>query len=306
MRLRPVIGLTATLFLTAGLHGSIVEPAGAGFAGMYRWQSDQDDFGGVSALELEADGAGFVAITDKGGWIRGRLLRDASGAIVGVDASPVTLLRGLGADPLRPGRQDSEGLAIGADGVAYLSFEQVPRVLRYRDLAGPAENLPTPPEFATFRENSALEALAVAPDGTLYTLPERSGALDRPFPVWRFRGGTWDQPFTLPRRDGFLPVAADFGPDGRLYLLERELRGLGGFASRVRSFALAEGAAGDERVEMQSRPGLHDNLEGLAVWRDAAGTIRLTMVADDNFLPVQDTELVEYRVLPGGAPKQGH
>ena len=40
----------------------------------------------------------------------------------------------------------------------------------------------------------------------------------------------------------------------------------------------------------------HDNLEGLAVWRDDSGAIRLTMISDDNFNLLQRTELVEYAV----------
>ena len=43
----------------------------------------------------------------------------------------------------------------------------------------------------------------------------------------------------------------------------------------------------------------HDNLEGLSVWRDAEGDIRLTMISDDNFQPIQRTEFVEYRVPEG-------
>ncbi|MEY4982984.1 MAG: hypothetical protein RIR62_1250 [Pseudomonadota bacterium] len=300
MRLGPVVGLTLCLAALAGLQGSATGAAGAGFLASLPWEMRDADFGGISAIELAADGQAFVAITDKGGWISGRLLRDATGLLTAIEAGPVRRLMGQEDDPLRAGRRDSEGLAIAPDGTAHISFEQVPRVLRYADLGGSAENLPTPDAFAAFDRNSALEALAIAPDGTLYTLPELSPAADLPFPVWRFRDGAWSQPFAIPRRDAFLPVGADFGPDGRLYLLERELRGLTGFASRVRSFAVAEGGVADERVEMESPAGLHDNLEGIAVWRDGAGDIRLTMVSDDNFLFVQRTEIVEYRVLPQG------
>jgi hypothetical protein len=56
--------------------------------------------------------------------------------------------------------------------------------------------------------------------------------------------------------------------------------------------------AGDE-VVMQSPERRHDNLEGLAVWRDSAGAIRLTMISDDNFQALQRTEFVEYS-LPEG------
>jgi hypothetical protein len=50
---------------------------------------------------------------------------------------------------------------------------------------------------------------------------------------------------------------------------------------------------------LETVPRTHDNLEGIAVWRDAEGFIRLTMISDDNGrAPFQRTEFVEYRVLP--------
>ena len=36
--------------------------------------------------------------------------------------------------------------------------------------------------------------------------------------------------------------------------------------------------------------------KGLAVWRAEDGTIRLTMVSDDNFMSLQNTEIVEYAI----------
>lgn len=297
MRRRPVLAVAAGLALFLGLTGSASQPPDPGFVGAFRWSSADGDLGGVSGIELSADGLAFTAITDRGGWVQGRLTRDAEGLVTGVTAGPVTPLFARALAPLLKERRDAEGLAVAPDGTAYISFERVARVLRYGRIDGTAQNLPTPPEFADFSFNSALEALAIGQDGTLYTLPERSGGMTRPFPVWRFRNGEWDQPFSIPRRDGFLPVGADVGPDGRLYLLEREFHGLAGFASRVRSFAIG-GALGDERTEMESTPGLHDNLEGIAVWRDRLGDIRLTMVSDDNFLFFQRTELVDYRLSP--------
>ena len=51
----------------------------------------------------------------------------------------------------------------------------------------------------------------------------------------------------------------------------------------------------DEEILLTTRPLQYDNLEGIAVWADGQG-IRITMVSDDNFLFVQRTELVEYRL----------
>ena len=175
---------------------------------------------------------------------------------------------------------------------------------------GLAENLPRPRAFASYPRNAAFEALAIDSKGVLYTLPEEltgsrrlrlfTGQPGNPngpdFPIWRFDGASWTQPFFLPRSGNYLPVGADFGPDGRFYVLERQFRGIAGFGSRVRSFTVGAKGLGAERVEMESPIGLHDNLEGLSVWRDGTGAIRLTMISDNNFLPIQRTEIVEYRI----------
>ncbi len=146
------------------------------------------------------------------------------------------------------------------------------------------------------QNNSSLETLAIDAEGALYTLPERSGKLSRPFPVYRYRGGTWDQPFSIPRRPPYLPVGGDFGPDGKFYLLERHLNGIFGFQSRVRRFDLGPDQVTGEKILLETKTGTHDNLEGIAVWQDAEGFTRITMISDDNFKSFQRTEFVEYRL----------
>ncbi|MDP4034488.1 MAG: esterase-like activity of phytase family protein [Pseudorhodobacter sp.] len=296
MRRRSFLAVIAATVLVLTLQGSASPPQPSGYIASFTWTSDAARFGGFSAIELTADGLHFTALSDHGGWTRGTLRRNASGRIIGVEAGPVRLLKGQGEAPLAPGRTDSEGLAIAPDGTVFISFEGPARVLRYARLGGSAENLPVHPDFRKMQSNSALEALAIDANGWLYTLPERSGRLTRPFPVYRFRDGAWDQPFSLPRSGSFLPVGADFGPDGRFYLLERQFRGLMGFASRVRRFEIGAGGLRNEELLMETRAGLHDNLEGLSVWRDAGGDIRLTMISDDNFNFFQRSEIVEYRV----------
>lgn len=293
---RHLLALTAGAFLVLGLQGSASQPHPAGYIASFSWAMNDDAFGGLSAIEMSDDGRAFLALSDRGYWTRGTVTRDAGGRITAIDARPMTALRGKGTAPLAARRNDSEGLAVAADGTVFISFENIARVLRYDRIDGPAANLPTPPEFAALQVNSALEALAIAPDGTLYTLPERSGRLERPFPVWRFRNGRWDQPFSLRRDGGFLAVGADIGPDGRFYLLEREFHGLSGFASRVRSFALSDKGLSDERTELRTPAGQHDNLEGISVWRDRQGAIRLTMISDDNFYFFLGTDIVEYAI----------
>lgn len=266
------------------------------YLGTTSWRSPDPRLGGMSAIELSADGTRFTALSDRGAFTTGRFARDARGRITAIEAAPLNLLKGAGDAPLRARRADSEGLAIAADGTAYVSFEGATRVLRYPRLDGPAENLPEAPAFRKLPPNSALEALAIAPDGTLYTLPEGRQESREPIPVWRLRKpasgkGQWERAFTIAKQGRFLPVAADFGPDGKLYILERQFDGLAGFASRVRRFT-TEGAA---ETVLETELGTHFNLEGLAVWQDAQG-LRLTMIADDNFRFFLSTQIVEYRI----------
>ncbi|WPY93768.1 esterase-like activity of phytase family protein [Limimaricola variabilis] len=275
------------LVLAALLTGGAPDQQRADYIGSHVWPTTEHHSGGFSAIET--DGTGFVALSDRARIFDGRFERDAEGRITGIEI--------LHDDPLRSGSEgimtgslaDSEGLAIGPDGRRWISFEARARVRSETGQDGP-ELLPRPQAFRDMQFNSALEALAIDEAGALYTIPERSGRLDRPFPVYRWKDGEWSVPFSLPRRGAYLVTGADFGPDGKLYLLERDFAGVG-FRSRVRRFA-PDGTS--EEVLLETGLGVHDNLEGISVWRDDLGRIRLTMISDDNFRFFQRTEIVEY------------
>lgn len=298
--------LIAGMAVMLALEGSAASHYPANFIGSYVWRSDDPKHGGFSALELSPDGAQFTAISDRAGWTTGQITRDDAGLITAINAAPVASLLDTNGQPLGRLRADSEGLAIAANGRIFISFEGEgsARVMVFDSLSNPGRDLPRPPEFATMRLNAALEALAIDPAGALYTVAE-SPRGSGPHPVFRFANNTWAQTLTLPRTKNFDPVGADFGPDGRFYVLERGFHGVLGFSSRVRSFAFTPAAFTpaaftDARTELETARGTHDNLEGIAVWRDRSGDIRLTMIADDNFLWLQRTEVVEYRALPRG------
>jgi len=170
---------------------------------------------------------------------------------------------------------------------------------RFTDIDGPAEGAPPHPDFRGLQPNSALEALAVDDAGTIYAIPERSGQMTRPFPVYRYRGGVWDKKLSIPREGRFLVTGADFGPDGRLYVLERDFTWMGGFSNRVRSFRIAPDGLEDEATLLQTPFGSADNFEGISVWRDEAGGVRATLIADDNFFALQSTVIAEYLLVEG-------
>ncbi|ROU01307.1 esterase-like activity of phytase family protein [Histidinibacterium lentulum] len=261
----------------------------AEYLGTHVWQGSH--VGGVSGIELSANGMDFLAINDRSVIYRGRLDR-VEGRIVGVSADAYPLLD-LDGETMRG---DSEGLAIGPDGRIFVSFEGRARVWSY-DAPGTAARPTAPfPDLGPGARNRGLEALAITADGTLITISEGTDATGH-HPVWTLAGGSWQVVARIaPTR--FVPVGADIGPDGELYLLERRFTYVG-FQTRVRRIGLETGTT---ETVIVSRVGQHDNLEGLSVWRDETGALRLTMVADDNFNLLQQTEIVEYR-LDGGTAR---
>ncbi len=271
--------------------------ASAEYLQSYVWTAPGKMFGGFSGLDIDPDGKRFYALSDRVALFWGVIERDETGRITGIKLAGQRHLKDSKGRGLPGGGYtgDSEGLAVAPDGSIYISFEGLHRVMHHLRPDAPGTPLPRPDGFDKFQRNSGMEALAIDAEGALWTLPERSGKLERPFPVWRFKDGKWDQPFTIPRNGNWLPTGADFGPDGKFYLLERDFWGVLGFLTRVRRFDLGPEGFTNEEVLIETFPMRHDNLEGIAVWRDDQGT-RLTMISDDNFFFAQRTELVEYRI----------
>lgn len=259
------------------------------------WRENWEHFGGFSALWVSPDGTRFRTISDRGGWGEGTFER-RDGEITAAHLGRRGRLHGIDGARLEGAEVDAEGMAVDRQGRTYVSFENFHRVRRYDDLKGPATWVPSHPDFAHFEPNSGLETLALDAGGTLYAIPERSGAPRRPFPVYRLLPGGWDKSWRIPREGTFVPVDADFGPDGRFYLLERDFKWLGGFATRVRRFDVTPQGFTNEVTLLRSHFGELDNMEGLHAWRDPQGRTRLTLVSDDNFFPLQQTIFVEYVV----------
>jgi hypothetical protein len=259
------------------------------------WREGWKHFGGFSALWVSDDGGRFAAISDRGAFAEGRFER-RDGEIAAARMGRRARLHGIDGTRLEGRDVDAEGLAVDRQGRTWISFENFHRVRRYDDLRGPAASVPSHPDFRRLQQNSGIETLAMDAEGTLYAVPERSGALGRPFPVYRLMGGRWDKSWSIPREGTFVPVDADFGPDGRFYLLERDFKWLGGFATRLRRFDVTPQGFVNEATLLRTRFGELDNMEGIAAWGDPQGRTRLTLVSDDNFFPLQQTIFVEYLV----------
>lgn len=290
MRLGPAIAVIAALALS-GCRSPASEGR-AEFLGSYEWAEPEDWFGGFSAVEVSPDGSSMLVLSDKARLARATLTR-TDGLISEVELGPDWPLKSSQGKPLAGRIIDSEGLAVAPNGDIHVSFEGVHRVATYSAPDAPARVLTRKAMFRGIGLNKSLEALARDADGRLYTLPEDGRDAAGRIPVFCMEDGQWSVPFSLDPSEGFLPVAADFGPDGRFYLLERGFSVLG-FRSQLRRWEIGPDGPTQATVLFRTAYGTHDNLEGLSVWRDDMDRLRATMISDDNFKFFQRTELVEY------------
>ncbi len=285
----------AALALVAALAGSVSAAAAELVRrGIYYWSEEREDFGGFSGLAVAADGASLMAVSDAGWLFHAAIRRDSAGRITGIETDwQARFLDNFGR-PVEGFTADAEALAVAEDGTAYVGFESYARIAALK----PPDMMPEPQHrwdrFRAFWGNESFEALALRPEGGLIAILEEPVAPGEGFTTLLGDDGDWREGPRLPDGDGFAASDAAFGPDGRLYLLERRFALTAGYATRIRRFDYAGGRFGPGETLLETAPGALDNMEGISLWRDAAGRTVVSLISDDNFLPIQNTLVVEY------------
>lgn len=296
MQRRAGLALTFGVLLMSCLQGSARPAPPEGFRQSFPLRSEDPAFGGLSAVEV-LDETHLLVLGDKGTLAKVTLRRNDKGKVTGAAVGKIVRLNGQDGKPLPKKLNDAEGMTLAEDGSIVVSFEGKPaRFGRYHTADGPERPLPSVKAFGKLPRNGAFEALASDAEGRLYAIPEGYPGNPDSLPVFRLINDHWDRKLSVPKRGGFLPVAADIGPDGWLYLLERDYVAPLAFASRLRRFEIGDEALTSEEILFETALGVHDNLEGLSIWRDGQGVLRATMVSDNNFQWFLGSDLVEYRL----------
>lgn len=266
-------------------------------------------FGGFSELHVDPDGSHFVSASDRGIWLRGRIVYRGGRPAGIADAEMAPMLGPDGKPLIARNWFDSESLTE-RDGMLYVGFERIEKIVRFnyrRDgLAARGEPIPVPSDFKTLQNNQSLECLAAPPKGSplsdkLIVVTERS--LDDAGNLRSFLlDGKNVERFTVRRHDDFDVSDCVVMPPDNLLLLERRFALLhGGLSMRIRRVPLAgikPGAVVDGKMLIEADLGYEiDNMEGIGVHRSAGGETIVTLISDDNFLPFQRTLLLQFAVV---------
>ncbi len=278
------------------------------FRGGLALTSKNTAFGGVSAIHIEPDGEHFLAITDHGSWLRGRIVyQDGKPAAI-ADAEMAPILGSDGKPLAARGWYDVEALTE-RDGIFYIGIERVEQIVRldYRrdGFLARGEPIPVPSDFKTFTYNKSLECLAAPPQGAplaggLIVVTERSLDSSRNLRSFLLTGGRVER-FSVKRSDDFDVSDCTILPPDDLLLLERRYSPMRGVGMRIRRIPLAtikEGALVDGRSMIEADLAYQiDNMEGIAVHRNLRGETILTLVSDDNFSIIERNLLLQFAIV---------
>lgn len=279
------------------------------FRGGLEMTSQHRAFGGISGLVMQPHGAGFLAVTDNGSWLRGRISYDGDGRPSGLTATELSPLLDAEGKPLAArGWFDAESLTLDGD-TAYVGFERVEQIVKFnvgRDgLAARGEPIPVPPDFRTFKFNRSLECLAMVPKGLplagrMIVVAENSLDDNGNHRAFVLNGANTER-FSVRKTEDFEVSDCAILPPGDVLLLERRYTPATGVAIRIRRVALASikpGVLADGAVLMEADMGYQiDNMEGLGIHRNARGETILTLISDDNFSAIQRNLLLQFALI---------
>lgn len=268
------------------------------------------DFGGYSGLRIEQDGKKLRAVSDTGTWLTLDLAYDAKGMLTGASNALSGPLHGSDGSILR-GKvdTDAESMAVLPDGSVLIGFEQKHRIWRYPPgaeasgggMAGTPRSFAAPPGISAAPANAGLEGATVLPDGRLLLISEGLKRTPDAVAAWIGTpspdGWHW-QDARYPIVGRFRPSDTTALPNGDVVVLERSYTPLEGVRVRVMRLRGADITAGGifhpELLAVLQSPVITENLEGVSALPGPDGEIRLWLIADDNFNPLQRTILLHF------------
>ncbi len=274
--------------------------------------SDHDEFGGYSGIALTKKGQQFFAVSDKGTWLRAKLLYKDD-HLIGIEKTLIGPLRARNGKSLRAKKySDAEDISLWTrknKSYALISFERKHRIGRFpitkTGIQKPTNYLKLPKGVFKTTRNKGLEALTILTDkknkGTVLTFLERrhdkkgnhKGWLIRNKKSWKIR---------LKRYGKFDITGLTTLANGNVLVLERHFSFLTGVQMRIREIKhqdIRKKAVLDGEILVSATMRYNiDNMEGISAHTNKGGETIITLMSDNNFNKngLQRTVLMQFKL----------
>ncbi|MFN3620923.1 esterase-like activity of phytase family protein [Sphingorhabdus sp.] len=267
------------------------------FMAAWELRSRHENFGGISGLVALADGR-FVAIGDAGTFVNFALPHGRR-----KDWSSIAPLPNLAGPNISYRDRDSEGITFDPDSKQYwVSFEANHAIRRYSASFERETGIVRPKEMRGWTRNKGAECIIRLKDGRFIIIGESVD--NETHPALLFSGDPVEpasniMPFRFRPPPGYRVTDCVQLPDGRIAMVNRAVGFPQGFSAKIslmNSVSVGRDATISATVIASlARPLLVDNLEGIAVTREAEDTF-LWLISDNNFSIFQRTILMKFRL----------
>ena len=255
---------------------------------------NEKDYGGFSGLLIKNAGTEALVVTDKSFFFVLELRRDDNDILTGYSAIKKGRILSSKGEHLNGRNTDSESIAMDANNNYYISFESNHRIMMHTEVEGKGIFVPKHPMFRKLSVNKGIEALAIDNENRLIAIPEKPPSGISDIPIFRLQNNKWEIIKYVKIEDNFLVTDAEILPMGLLLILERKFSWTQGFKTRFRLISLDKFDNTEPIIVFTSTANQFDNLEGMTFWKDKKGEMRILTVSDDNFHPLQQSEIREF------------
>ena len=255
---------------------------------------NEKDYGGFSGLLIKNAGTEALVVTDKSFFFVLELRRDDNEILTGYSAIKKGRILSSKGEHLNGRNTDSESIAMDANNNYFISFESNHRIMMHTEVEGKGIFVPKHPMFRKLSVNKGIEALAIDNENRLIAIPEKPPLGISDIPIFRLQNNKWEIIKYVKIEDNFLVTDAEILPMGLLLILERKFSWTQGFKTRFRLISLDKFDNTEPIIVFTSTANQFDNLEGMTFWKDKKGEMRILTVSDDNFHPLQQSEIREF------------
>jgi hypothetical protein len=293
------------------------------YRGGFRLRSPDPRFGGLSWLDISADGRSFVAFSDRGYRFHGELVCDTRGNLAGTRNTRIQTLQRID-DRLFTGEEGGkcEAAARAPGGGLVVACDRGRRLLVYPEGEGAPRSMPAPADLAG-APAGGIRAIALLPDDRLLALAAEDNGAGGLF-GWIGDDDGWSrvtyttcaqrvqdmrhkvsaaQCFPQPTGpatgdlEEFWPAGATATPGGDIVVVESGFPYVATRLRRIKVGNIKPGAVldGEELAVLEGSLAFH-NIQGISVRQTASGRVVIYLVSDDNYTGPQPTAFLMFEL----------